>query len=213
MKRSILICTTLAIAITLTVPHLNEACSSDDWIPIKIKSHTVEHLPGSKISIGSTIHFANGKQMKSELIGMSYIGQLSSTGNAPYLIFSARSNPWEGEIAIFMLSPSKGNIDVTERNQRFYYPGKLYELSAEHSLIHESRMFFGDCLIGYGSVAVWFIKYRSGPGSSVYIAEVRDGRLHTGFLKPPLPALKNTLSLVQDDQCIEVPGLDMTEEP
>jgi hypothetical protein len=191
--------------------------TQEGWTPKKIDPINRESSAGIKLSIGSIVQLANGVRLESDLVGMRYIGQLPTHSKAPYLIFSASGcDACDMNIAIYILSPTAGSFNRAAKGKRYDYPGRLFTFGINKKLIRESRLFIGECLPGRGPIAVWFIKSRSAAGiweDSVYIAEGKDDRLSTGFLKPPLPKLNEMLSLVQSGKCREVEGQDLTEEP
>jgi len=191
--------------------------TQDEWAPKKIDPIIREFSPGVKLSIGSLVQLANGLRLESDLVGMRYIGQLPTHSKAPYLIFSARGcDACDMNIAIYILSPVDGSFKRAAEGERYDYPGRLFTFGPNKKLISESRLFIGKCLPDRGPIAVWFFKSRSTAGTwgdSVYVAEGKDDRLSSGFLRPPLPKLDEALSLLQSGQCREVEGQDLTEEP
>jgi hypothetical protein len=191
--------------------------TQEGWTPKKIDPISRESSAGVKSSIGSIIQFANGVRLESDLVEMHYIGQLPIHSKAPYLIFSARScDACDMNTAIYILSPSDGSFKRATQGKRYDYPGRLLAFGPDKKIVRESRLFIGKCLPGRGPIAVWFIKSKSTAGTwvdSAYVVEGKGDRLSSGFLRPPLPKLDETSSLVQSGQCHEVAGQDLTGEP
>jgi hypothetical protein len=217
MKYKVFLVLLLTFIITFSVASKKDNSPQTAWIPKKIDPIIREFSPGVKLSIGSIVQFANGVRLESDLVGMRYIGQLPTHSKAPYLIFSARGcDACDMNIAIYILSPTAGSFNRAAKGKRYDYPGRLFTFGPNKKIIRESRLFIGKCLAGRGPIAVWFIKSTSPAGTwedSAYVAEVKDDRLSSGFLRPPLPKLDELLSLAQSGQCREVEGQDLTEEP
>jgi hypothetical protein len=65
-------------------------------------------------------------------------------------------------------------------------------------------------------LAIWFVKYKSKTGeweNGVYIAEIVNGKLKSRIVSERIPLIEDTLRMVDNDQCKELPGTTGHEEP
>ncbi len=130
-----------------------------DWLPRRITGHVSQVEPGLYAEKRSTIQFRNKAEMRSDLVDISFIGQLPARSKPPFVIFSARRcYNCESNRSVFIHPASSGKL--TKKSTRYRYPGFLYS-HINGSLIETTRMFFGDCLPGHSAATiVWFVRTR-----------------------------------------------------
>ncbi|MFC1494352.1 hypothetical protein ACFL6W_03635 [Thermodesulfobacteriota bacterium] len=71
-------------------------------------------------------------------------------------------------------------------------------------------------MVGHKEAAVWFISSKEANGKwkdTVLIAEEKDGKLVSYYANSPIPKIEDTISLMNEGKCVEVPGEDITEGP
>ena len=184
------------------------------WVPAKIKYEKKQITKDFALHTGSVVTFRNGKTIKAEIVELAYIGQLKLAGKAPVIVFSERpSDECGANTTLYFHSPGNG---LLKRDADYYgYPGKMYNYM-DDSLVQDSRLFLDECLPDKGEVAIWYDRVKDGTGvwkDAVTLPEVKGGKLHGDFIKPPLPGIGKSLVLVKSDGCREIPGRRMTSEP
>lgn len=201
---------------------LLSACGYDDplvvdknWLPKRITGHIAQVEPGFYAERRSTIQFRNSAELRSDLVDMSFIGQIPARSKPPYVIFSARRcYNCESNRSVFIHSPTSGKL--SKKSTRYRYPGFLYS-HVNGSLIEKTRMFFGDCLPGHSAATVvWFVETKRDTiewRKLVVIVEAFGNKLNEDVLENPAPVIEPTLSLVEQERCREIKGHPMSSEP
>jgi hypothetical protein len=162
----------------------------------------------------STIEFRNGEHVNTHLYEFKYLGQIENGDRAPFLIFSGRDcDECDENISIYIHSPSNGDLNVVNDENRYEYPGteKDYE---NHTLVYKARAFFGEVLPGIKGV-IWYqrqLMEDNSLQSSVFLVKLIDGLKKDTVFKNTAN-LKVTLDLLRNGRCHEITGIDYTSEP
>jgi hypothetical protein len=176
----------------------NNTQGTDDWTVNKVE--------------GQTVFFKNGKQFKTNLYDLTYIGQLKSKTKAPYLILSGRScNECDANTSIYIHSPSDGNMKEESTQTRYTYPGKQEDYLTGQS-VFESRMLYGSCLNNKSNCVVWvqkFLDEKKQWKQNAFVVEVYNDTLKEYLLESNLPDIQTMLK----NGCKEVAGKVQTTEP
>jgi hypothetical protein len=178
---------------------------------------------------GDVVHFANGRAFATPLVGMQYLGQIPVRGRAPYLVMAARGcSDCCANLAIYVHSPSEGEMRGEADQPRYAYPGVIMEWEPEapgDTIAARSRVFLGNCMPSVGAKAIWFTDEREAPGElkpRVTFLYEDGGALHEADLMQPVGSerqdgsfvgLNEVLAQVQRGRCHEVPGFDRAREP
>ena len=197
------------------------ACGADrlivdrDWVPRRITANVSQVEPGIYGPKSMTITFRNRAEMRSDIVDLRFIGQLSARSKPPFNIYAGRRcHGCESNLSIYVHSAFQGRM--TKRTKRHRYPGRLYS-HVNGGLVEESRAFFGDCLPGHSAAtAVWFVRTRLDRvdwEDEVRLVEAVGSSLDISVLKDPAPVIAPTLKLVEDERCREIPGQQMSTEP
>lgn len=205
----------------LVLTGLLAACSSDpliidkNWVPKRMVGYISQLEPGYYGAKLTRVVFANGREMKADLVELQFIGQLPARNKPPYDIFAGRRcHSCESNLSIYIHSAGDGRLKRSA--QRYRYPGSLYS-RVNGSLVEQSRGFFGDCLPGHSQgVVVWFIRSRLDRPDwtqKVELVEPSGGSLDTTEIPSPIPPIKSTLKLVEEGRCREIPPRLMSTEP
>jgi hypothetical protein len=205
----------------MTAAGLVTACAPDrlivdkDWMPKRITANIAQVEPGVYGPRNMTIEFRNSAQIRSDIVELQFIGQLSAREKPPFNIYAGRRcHGCESNISIYIHSALDGRM--TRRTKRYRYPGRLYS-SVDGQLVEETRAFLGDCLPGRSaSTIVWFVHTRRDRidwENEVEIVESYGSSLNSDILKDPAPHIEPTLELVEQGRCREIPGISMNTEP
>jgi len=205
----------------ITASGLVAACAPDrlivdaDWMPRRITANISQVEPGIYGPKNMTVVFRNRLEMRSDIVELEFIGQLSARNRPPYNIYAGRRcHGCESNRSIYIHSAFDGRM--TRRTTRYRYPGRLYGRVAGQ-LVEESRAFFGDCLPGHSaSTVVWFVRTRLDRvdwENEAQLVESLGSSLNSSILKDPAPVIEPTLELVAQGRCREIPGIRMSTEP
>ena len=205
----------------ITATGLVAACAPDrlivdaDWMPRRITANISQVEPGIYGPKNMTVVFRNRLEMRSDIVELEFIGQLSARNRPPYNIYAGRRcHGCESNRSIYIHSAFDGRM--TRRTTRYRYPGRLYG-RVDGQLVEESRAFFGDCLPGHSaSTAVWFVRTRLDRvdwENEAQLVESLGSSLNSSILKDPAPVIEPTLELVAQGRCREIPGIRMSTEP
>lgn len=197
------------------------ACAGDplvvdkNWLPRRIIGHIAQVEPGIYAEKRTTIEFRNRAELRSDLVDVSFIGQIPARSKPPYVIFSARRcYNCESNRSVFIHAPTSGRLN--KRSTRYRYPGYLYS-HVTGALIETTRMFFGDCLPGHSAATVvWFVRTRRDTiewRDLVVVVEAYGNKLNEDVLENPSPVIAPTLNLVEQERCREIRGQPMSSEP
>jgi len=205
----------------ITASGLVAACAPDrlivdaDWMPRRITANISQVEPGIYGPKNMTVVFRNRLEMRSDIVELEFIGQLSARNRPPYNIYAGRRcHGCESNRSIYIHSAFDGRM--TRRTTRYRYPGRLYG-RVDGQLVEESRAFFGDCLPGHSaSTVVWFVRTRLDRvdwENEAQLVESLGSSLNSSILKDPAPVIEPTLELVAQGRCREIPGIRMSTEP
>jgi len=205
----------------ITATGLVAACAPDrlivdaDWMPRRITANISQFEPGIYGPKNMTVVFRNRLEMRSDIVELEFIGQLSARNRPPYNIYAGRRcHGCESNRSIYIHSAFDGRM--TRRTKRYRYPGRLYS-HLDGQLVEETRAFFGDCLAGRSaSTVVWFVRTRLDRidwENEVVLVESLGTNLNDEVLKDPAPHIDPTLELVEQGRCREIPGTRMSTEP
>jgi hypothetical protein len=205
----------------ITATGLLGACAPDglivdkDWMPRRITGNIAQVEPGVYGPKHMTVEFRNRSEMRSDIVELEFIGQLSARDKPPFNIYSGRRcHDCESNRSIYIHSAFEGRM--TRGTTRYRYPGRLYS-HLDGQLVEDTRAFFGDCLPGHSaSTAVWFVRTRRDRidwENEVQLVESLGSSLNIDTLKDPAPVVEPTLELVAQGRCREIPGTRMSTEP
>ena len=180
-----------------------------EWVPIKINQNETDD--------GSIIQFPKDVIFKSEYVRMEFIGQIKNDSSIPYLIFSVNTCvDCDENRRIVILKTEKNILKDTIQLNYPTEPGNIYSFGPDSEIIYRVRMFLGNCILGHKEAAVWFISSQLEDGKwkdTVLIAEENDNKLVSYYASSPIPKIEDTLLLMKEGKCVEVPGQDITEGP
>ncbi len=204
----------------ITAAGLLAACAQDklivdaDWVPRRITGNVTQVEPGIYGPKHMTVEFRNRSEMRSDIVELEFIGQLSARDKPPFNIYAGRRcHGCESNRSIYIHSAFEGRM--TNRTTRYRYPGRLYS-HVDGQLVEHTRAFFGDCLPGHSaSTVVWFVRTRLDRiawENEVQLVESLGSSLNVDILKDPAPVIDPTLELVEQGRCREIPGTWMSTE-
>ncbi|MBI4751131.1 MAG: hypothetical protein HY774_21850 [Acidobacteria bacterium] len=163
----------------------------------------------------SSIRFQNGKTFVTTLFQVKYLGQLTSSGSAPFLILAGRGcQDCDANLAVYLYNPQSGPMQGEDSQERFVHPGVIRDAETKQPVL-EARMFVGNCLPDVKDGVVWFLREKDEKGKwkpSVLIAEVKNNALTVRELTTSLPDVKTVLASVKDNKCIEIKGINQVTE-
>ena len=205
----------------ITVAGLVAACTPDplivdaDWMPRRITGNISQVEPGIYGPKSMTVEFRNRSEMRSDIVELEFIGQLTARGKPPFNIYAGRRcHGCESNKSIYIHSAFQGRM--SHRTPRYRYPGRLYS-RVDGQLVEETRAFFGDCVPGHSaSTMVWFVRTRLDRSSwenEVVLVESLGTSLNSEVLTEPAPVIEPTLELVEQGRCREIPSVPMSTEP
>lgn len=193
------------------------ADDKNNWKVEKIVNEYETHpLYPKPYPVSSTITFKNGVKLEANIIEIEVIDVILSSEGIPFVIFSGVDcYDCHVNTAIYIHSPSSGFLDGSSGKNRYSYPGKL-KYYLDNTLLHEQRLFYGNCLTKDQKNAVWYTNYVDKAGKwnkEVYAVEFTGTKRQELKKKLDYSNLDKTLSLVQSGMCKEVPGTEMISEP
>lgn len=162
------------------------------------------------------VPLADGTPFQSTLYDMTVVGQLGATRKLPYYILTGRGClECDANLAVYIHSPSDGEMGIEGEQPRFKYPGRevFYE---DSTLLYEGRMFYGDCAASYPNAAVWLERRPDESGkwrSTATVAQVTQDTLVVTTLESNPPTLAEVQGAVRRGTCRELPGLERASEP
>ena len=205
-----------SIFFTLISTHLLAAYTGD-WEVVKI-TNKYESLPiyPEPYPVSSTFHFKNNEAFSTNIINTEAIDTVLSKEGIPFVIFSGVDcYDCEANLAIYVHSPKAGFLDGNSGKNRYSYPGKLFYY-LDNSLLHEQRLFYGNCLSQEQKNVVWYSNYLGEDGmqkKGVYVVNFVGSKRQESNQNVAYSYINKTLDLVKSGQCIEILGTEMTSEP
>ena len=77
--------------------------------------------------VGQTIFLKNGKEVKTEIFELKFLGQIRADLNSTYLILSGRPCDFcDANVSIYIHSPSQEDKSLNKNSPSYSFPGKLY---------------------------------------------------------------------------------------
>lgn len=164
---------------------------------------------------GTKLVFNEGPVFDTELQELEYIGQVDIDKKAPFLIYSGRDcDECDANIAIYFHSPRSGQLNVSNGENRYAYPGKERDYE-NGSLLYEARAFYGEVFNGVEGV-VWFQKTLMEDNTfqnSIYLAKIDGEKIVTEEVENLDKRLNETLALNKAGKNKEIKGKEYTSEP
>lgn len=159
------------------------------------------------------INFENQPSMQIGIYDIKYIDQISIDEKAPFFIMSGRDcKNCDHEIGLYIHSPRNGTLETDSGKNKYQYP-RIERNRITDSLIYSSRTFYGEVLPGVRGL-VWYETAVSDNGKlvkMVYISEIIKGKLEDRR-KEDLGQLQNTLELMKEGKCREIPQRELVSE-
>jgi len=161
---------------------------------------------------GKNLILKNGRQLKTSLFDLKYIGALQTQKKAPYYILSGRGcHGCDANISIYIWSPSDGPMLDDSRQPRYTYPGKEKDYETGKP-IFESRMFYSDCNV-YGNSVIWLQRTLNDKGKwieDMFVVSLKTDKLQETLITKQFKSSKSTFL---STTCKELPGIDVSSEP
>lgn len=163
---------------------------------------------------GSKLVFKNGQIFETNLFELQFIGQISSSDKAPFLIFSGRDcNECDANISIYIHSPSDGKLFIEHGENSYQFPGTETDYETD-SITYVSKAFFGQVLDNTKGV-IWYenrLLENGKMGFNVFLSRIENG-LKKDTVFADKGKLNETTNLVKKGLCIEIQGRKYTSEP
>jgi hypothetical protein len=158
----------------------------------------------------------DGSKFQTTLNDLKVIGQLRTVHKLPYYVLSGVGcQGCDANVSVYIHSPSDGPMKDEGTQPRFDYPGRVISRE-DNSVLYETRMFVGNCVVGHTDTVVWF-EHSLGDDKrwheSVQFAEIKDDHLVFEEPKANAPKLGQALDFVRKSECRELPGVKQWEEP
>jgi hypothetical protein len=158
----------------------------------------------------------DGSKFQTTLYHLKVIGQLRTVHKLPYYVLSgAGCLECDANISIYIHSPSDGPMKDEGTQPRFSYPGRVISME-DRSVISETRVFLGGCVVGHPDAVVWFERSIGNDKrwhASVSLAEIKDDHLVFQELKVNVPRPSEAEQAIRKSACREIPGVNQSEEP
>ena len=163
-----------------------------------------------------TLDFPGGSKFQTTLYDLKVIGQLRTVQKLPYYVLSGVGcQECDANVSVYIHSPSDGPMKDEGTQPRFDYPGRVISRE-DKSVISETRMFLGNCLVGHPNAVVWFERWLGDDKQwhkSVSLAEVRDDHLVLDEPKANAPRPGEAEDSVRKLGCRELSGVNQWNEP
>lgn len=163
--------------------------------------------------VGSNLYFKNAKPFKTNLYNLQYIGQVSNGNSSPFLILSGRDcDECDANISIYIRLP-KGQLIVESNDIRYQLPGTERDLE-DKTLIYKGRAFYGQILPNIKGV-IWYQNELMENGTwekSIYLVSLNHSDKKETTMKDQ-GQIQETLKLLKQGLCKEIPGTAYTSEP
>jgi hypothetical protein len=179
-----------------------------DTLQIKNSAWSFSGIEGSKLL------FDNGRAYETSLFHLDYIGQILINNKDPYIIYSGIDcDSCDADISIYIHSPSDGKLIIKNGENRYGYPGREYDLYTD-SLVYEGQAYYGEVLPSVKGI-IWYqkvLKESRNWESSIFLVDISNGLKIDTFLQDK-GQLKLTLSLLEEEKCIEISGHEYRSTP
>jgi hypothetical protein len=187
------------------------------WAIVRMETSYEPLGPQYFIGKSTTLYFANGAHLLTDLFDVRPVGQLRRADGPPFLILAARGcTHCDINEAIYIVSPSSRPFVHPTSERRFALPGALVDRYTADTVFMVSRMFFGSCLPGRGDLVVWFHRFVDDSGiwrDTAFIAEPVLDSIVSSFVPSPLPDSAEVLAAVASGTCHELKGSTHRAEP
>lgn len=164
----------------------------------------------------SLLRFPGGATYAPRVYGLEYVATMRDAGGAPVLLLSgAECYECDAPKSLYVRVPGRPppppEADTTGV---FGYPGHVFDLVDEKTLIFDSTVFHGECLEDRIPVVLQFTTLFDSAGvtASAYVTELAAGGLRD-FQAVPRPDSAAVLARVRAGRCREIPGEDQLSPP
>jgi hypothetical protein len=163
---------------------------------------------------GSNLYFKNAKPFKTNLYNLQYIGQVSNGSIPPFLILSGRDcDECDANISVYICSPADGPLKVESGENSYSLPGTERDIE-DKSMIFKARAFYGLILPNIKGV-IWYQTQLMENGTlkkSVFLVNLNHPDKKEISMKDA-GQLQETLKLLKQGLCKEIPGVAYNSEP
>ena len=163
---------------------------------------------------GNKLYFKNGKQFKTSLYELKYIGQVPNGNKAPFLILSARDcDECDANSSIYICSPADGPLRVASGENSYSLPGTERDLE-DKNILFKARAFYGLVLSNIKGV-IWYQNQLMENGTwkkSIFLVNLNHPYKKEISMKDK-GQLQETLNLLKQGLCKEIPGVAYNSEP
>lgn len=191
------------------------ACSAfafDDGRRIKSITTNYSETAPFLMPISSEIEFFSGVKVETEVVEFEFIDLIESNSGSIFILFAGRTCTECDMAKTIYISSIKNKKLNTDR--AYPYPGK--QLSHEDgSLMMESRLFYGECLVSNEPSLVWHAGYYDDNKWQKIIngLNVRGTELLEIADSEVQPVLLEIESRIKKHLCIEVAGQELYSSP
>jgi hypothetical protein len=163
---------------------------------------------------GNKLYFKNGEQLKTSLYELKYIGQVPNGNKAPFLILSGRDcDECDANISIYIFSPADGPLKVENGENSYSLPGTERDLE-DKNILFKARAFYGLVLSNIKGV-IWYQNQLMENGTwkkSIFLVNLNHPDKKEISMKDT-GQLQETLNLLKQGLCKEIPGVAYNSEP
>ena len=163
---------------------------------------------------GNKLYFKNGKQFKTSLYELKYIGQVPNGNKAPFLILSGRDcDECDANISIYICSPADGPLKVESGENSYSLPGTERDLE-DKNILFKARAFYGLVLSNIKGV-IWYQNQLMENGTwkkSIFLVNLNHPDKKEISMKDT-GQLQETLNMLKQGLCKEIPGVAYNNEP
>ena len=158
----------------------------------------------------------DGSKFQTALYHLKVIGQLRTVHKLPYYVLSGVGcHECDANVSIYIHSPSDGPMKDEGTQPRFSYPGRLTSIE-DGSVVSETRVFLGNCVIGHPDAVVWFERSIGDDKrwhENVFLAEIKDDHLVFEEPKVKVPKPGEAEDAIRKSACRELAGVNQSKEP
>ena len=163
---------------------------------------------------GNKLYFKNGKQFKTSLYKLKYIGQVPNANKAPFLILSGRDcDECDAKISIYICSPGDRPLKVENGENSYSLPGTERDLENKN-ILFKAKAFYGLVLSNIKGV-IWYQNQLMENGTwkkSIFLVNLNHPDKEEISMKDT-GQLRETLNLLKQGLCKEIPGVAYNSEP
>jgi hypothetical protein len=153
------------------------------------------------------LRYPSGAEITTGMSRLTYIGSLPAESQPAFLVVEGKDCADCNAIpSVLLWSPTAGR---SWEKGTFLYPGRILSGHDGHTVLSESRLFWGACADRADAGMVQFLtEYGDGelePARQVIVVEVSGDTLAESRLRADPRSIGYTLSRVQDRVCFEIP--------